>query len=352
MPKILIIEDEPIIREMLVELLELEKYQCFSAENGKAGVDAAKTHLPDLIVCDIKMPEMNGHEVLNELQKDQLTSTIPFIFLSAMVDKKDLRKGMNLGADDYITKPFDPDDLIDAIKIRLAKNSQIKKKMKQLRESIALSLPHELQTPLISVIGYSQILMEKLKKKNKQEYEFAKTINEAGKRLNRLIQHFIAFSKLATSSKTRDSESALISAQYLEDVVSKISSKYEREDDLVMNLSDAYARIRFNDFLMIIEEIVDNAFKFSDEGSSVLVENSVTDNKYFLKVSDNGRGMTEEQQLNIGAYMQFERDQYEQQGSGLGLSISKKMIELYGGSFTIDSLYGKGTTVTVIIPAF
>ncbi len=123
MKKILIIEDNPEVRENTSEILSLANYSVISAENGKAGVDLAQREMPDLIICDIMMPELDGYGVLHILSKNEQTSGIPFIFLTAKAEKNDIRKGMDLGADDYLTKPFDDTDLLNAIEARLRKNS-------------------------------------------------------------------------------------------------------------------------------------------------------------------------------------------------------------------------------------
>lgn len=130
MPKILIIEDNKEVRENIAELLELFGYETIQAENGKEGVKKAVIKLPDLILCDIMMPEEDGYTVLNKLSLNIQTSAIPFVFLTAKSEKQDLRKGMNLGADDYITKPYSDDDLIQTIKTRLEKSQSIKKYFK------------------------------------------------------------------------------------------------------------------------------------------------------------------------------------------------------------------------------
>jgi DNA-binding response OmpR family regulator len=125
MKKIVLIEDNPDVRETTQEILELADYEVLTAENGKKGVELAKSELPDVIICDIMMPELDGYGVLKILSKNPNTSTIPFIFLSAKSDKSDLRKGMNLGADDYITKPFEETDLLDALETRLARSEKL-----------------------------------------------------------------------------------------------------------------------------------------------------------------------------------------------------------------------------------
>jgi DNA-binding response OmpR family regulator len=121
MKRILLIEDNPDVRENTTEILELAGYKVLSAPNGKIGVELAQKETPDLIICDIMMPELDGYGVLHILNKKPETSGIPFIFLTAKTEKTDIRKGMNLGADDYLTKPFDDTDLLNAIEARLRK---------------------------------------------------------------------------------------------------------------------------------------------------------------------------------------------------------------------------------------
>jgi CRP/FNR family transcriptional regulator, polysaccharide utilization system transcription regulator len=125
--KILLIEDNEDVRENTAELLELSNYKVITAANGKLGIEKAKKESPNLIICDIMMPELDGYEVLYILGKDTQTAAIPFIFLTAKAEKTDFRKGMNLGADDYITKPFDEMELLNTIESRLKKSALLKK---------------------------------------------------------------------------------------------------------------------------------------------------------------------------------------------------------------------------------
>ena len=128
MTKVLLIEDDTVLRENIAELLELSDFEVLTAPNGKLGLKSININVPDIIICDIMMPELDGYEVLNEVTKNNKTKHIPFIFLSAKTEHQDVRKGMNLGADDYITKPFTEDELVSAIKSRLAKASILKEK--------------------------------------------------------------------------------------------------------------------------------------------------------------------------------------------------------------------------------
>ncbi|HUS35835.1 MAG TPA: response regulator transcription factor [Verrucomicrobiae bacterium] len=125
MKKILVIEDEPEMRRNITTILRLEGFQPIAAENGRIGVDVASKEKPDLILCDVMMPELDGYGVIKELHNEPATMNIPFIFLTAKGEKTDIRGGMNLGADDYLTKPVDKADLLRAIKMRLARAEQL-----------------------------------------------------------------------------------------------------------------------------------------------------------------------------------------------------------------------------------
>jgi CRP-like cAMP-binding protein len=134
--KILIIEDNPDVRENVAEILELSGYQVSTAENGKIGVQLASKEQPNLIICDVMMPELDGFGVLHILSKNPKTASSPFIFLTAKAEKIDFRKGMNLGADDYITKPFDDVELLDAVEMRLKKNNLVKESLNNGTEGL------------------------------------------------------------------------------------------------------------------------------------------------------------------------------------------------------------------------
>lgn len=137
MVKILVIEDEMEIRANLLELLALEGFDIIGADNGATGLVGALEHNPDLILCDVMMPELDGHDVLAALRQEPQTALTPFIFLTALADKTDIRKGMSLGADDYITKPFVCSEVIDAINLRLEKQTALSEQHKREHAEVA-----------------------------------------------------------------------------------------------------------------------------------------------------------------------------------------------------------------------
>ncbi|MBL7943762.1 MAG: response regulator [Flavobacteriales bacterium] len=140
MKTILLIEDNPDVRENTAEILELSGYKVVTAENGKAGVEAALANTPDLIICDIMMPVLDGYGALHLLSKNEKTAGIPFVFLTAKSERADMRKGMEMGADDYITKPFDDVELLRAVESRLKKNEQLRRELEPTQESLIQAL--------------------------------------------------------------------------------------------------------------------------------------------------------------------------------------------------------------------
>lgn len=173
MKKILIIEDNAEIRENIAEILELASYSTLTAENGKTGMEMALANLPDLIICDIMMPVLDGYGVLHMLQKNTELRNTPFIFLSAKAEKAEIRKGMEMGGDDYITKPFDTTELLNAIACRLKKAEQLKQELPPT--------PNGLNTLLQAAAGND--FTESIKKNNDiQKYKKKQDIYMEGHR--------------------------------------------------------------------------------------------------------------------------------------------------------------------------
>jgi EAL domain-containing protein (putative c-di-GMP-specific phosphodiesterase class I)/FixJ family two-component response regulator len=162
MIKILVIEDEEAVRENLLDLLEAEDFITIAAANGKVGLNLALSEFPDLILCDMMMPEMDGYGVLTALRKDPLTATIPFIFLTAKSAKTDFRQGMDMGADDYLTKPFTRAELLSAIMNRLERLATLKK---YLSNQTAIKI----SSPKMQLLEMS--LHQVIKNKRFQEFE-------------------------------------------------------------------------------------------------------------------------------------------------------------------------------------
>lgn len=147
MTRILVIEDEAAVRDNIQEILELEGFELFTAEDGLLGIQMAELEQPDLIICDVTMPELDGYKVLEQLRQSSTTAVIPFIFLTARADHLDFRQGMELGADDYLTKPFTPGELRRAVSTRLEKRAAVMEQYRLERER-GQQLKHQAQENL------------------------------------------------------------------------------------------------------------------------------------------------------------------------------------------------------------
>ena len=356
--KILVIEDERSVLQNTLEMLALEGFDVRGAENGRDGVAAALEYLPDLVICDIMMPEMNGYEVLAELREQPLTMLIPFIFLTARTDRRDVRRGMNLGADDYLTKPFTVIELIGSVNARLRMSSSIhqmtEERLDRLRNSILLTVPHELRTPLTSVLGFSEMMVaEGMDMEPEQMVRMARHVHSAAVRLSRLVENHLIYAQTEILRlDARRAENLLpgsCQAQpAIEQEASDTAGRAGRRLDLKLEVEGAQLAVQEEYLRKIVSELVDNACKFSAERSPVVVRGAVAGGVYALEVTDVGRGMSAEAIAQIGAYTQFERSFYEQQGSGLGLVIARRLAEIHGGRLDVYSEPGRGTTVRTV----
>lgn len=360
MNKILVIEDEELVRENIVERLEAEDFNTISAENGLDGILLAQQHRPDLIICDVMMPEVDGYGVLNVLRGDPATATIPFIFLTAKADKVDLRQGMELGADDYVTKPFTKAELLGAIAAQLKKQAAItqqsENKLENLRKSITDALPQELLNPLSEICGFSQMLVDNYEwVKPHEVLETAQNINTSVGRLQRLVENFMMYAQIEVLATDPEQVKALKNcyslsrSEIIVQVAIQKAKQHNREADLNLEVANTTVGMASQDLKKIVEELIDNAFKFSEAGTPVHVK-AITHNDIFsLFITNFGRKMTSEQIASIGACMQFDRKFYEQQGLGLGLIIAKRITELHGGQLTIQSGPNSQTTACVAL---
>jgi two-component system, sensor histidine kinase and response regulator len=365
MTTILVIDDDRIVRQTLFAgLKQSNDYEVLQAANGHDGLELARERHPDLIICDIEMPRLNGYNVIEQLQQDPATSRIPFIFLTSHSDHHSMRQGMILGADDYIAKPFKISELLEAVQTRLAKVSRIEmhyaQKMDALRDNILLALPHELRTPLSLIIGFGEVLSDQAASLPTEKIAaLAKSITRSGRRLQNLFENYIIYAqiellmtepeRIALMRQFREAQPG----QIIERVVRKLMDEYGRSAHLTLDPVDLRLPISTNNLEKIATELIDNAFKFSPAHTaiSVTTQHNSTANLYTLQIVNQGHGMTREQIAAIGGYMQFERKIHEQQGTGMGLIIAKRLTELYGGVMTIESIPDVETKITVTLPA-
>ncbi|MBC8094730.1 MAG: hybrid sensor histidine kinase/response regulator [Akkermansiaceae bacterium] len=361
MRKILVIDDEEWLREMIQLALRQNGFDVVEAENGEIGVEVAKRELPDLILCDVNMDKLDGYSTLSALRSEPTTTSIPFILMTGLADQAGMRHGMELGADDYLPKPFTIDALYAAVDIRLKKlnvvRQEAEKKLADLRENISMMLPHELRTPLNGILAYGEILTSDAASLQPEEIsEMGQVIYQSGKRLEHLVENFLIFAQLELLGTDPQKLQSLLRNQtqspvaLIEEKARDQAHTLNRPDDILLELTDVPVPMSEEYLGKIVGELVQNSLKFSQPGSPVQVTLANLPSQIVLIVSDRGRGLSTEHIAKIGAYMQFDRKMHEQQGLGLGLTICKRLTELHGGTLIIQSDPGSGTTVTVKLP--
>ena len=329
--KIVIIEDEPRIRAKLAQFLREEilpdqtelRFEVKEAEDGISGLELIYQFRPDLVVCDILMPRLNGHEVLRALRHDPAMATIPFIFLTGNIDQEAVREGMELGADDYLPKPFTYKSLLGAINTRLAKyasqQSLAQQHVTELNRNLSHALPHELRTPLSSILMYSSLLIENFKAptfesksyadssiqlKPTEVVEMLEGIYKGASRLQHLAENYWLYAQLemeqtvraiTDSNKTATTEADpnnmplgdinttfANAIQFIKITAREQADKVKRASDLRLEVMDSGSlpkngaelllAISEERLIKLAEEFINNALKFSRPDSPIEIK--------------------------------------------------------------------------------
>ena len=361
MKRILVIDDEEWLREMMRMALGQRGFEVIEAENGAEGIEVARKELPDLILCDVNMEKVDGYLTLSSLRAEAATASIPFILMTGLADHAGMRHGMELGADDYLPKPFTIDNLYAAVDARLKKAKAIRDeaelKLADLRDNISMMLPHEMRTPLNGILAYGEILTSDAATIQPHEIaEMGQVIYDSGKRLERLIENFLIYAQLELLGTDPQKLGSVLRSQtaspagLIEKHARNQAHLARRSSDLTLELTDVPLPISEDYLTKIVDELVQNAFKFSQPGSPVRVTLAEATDAVTLSVADAGRGLSTDHIKKVGAYMQFDRKMHEQQGLGLGLTIARRLTEVHGGALSIQSERGSGTTVTLKLP--
>ena len=367
---ILVVDDEPNNFDVIEALLNEQNYELHYASNGKNAIAGLNTFQPDLILLDVMMPDMDGIEVCKKIKTSDRWQTVPIIMVTALSSKSDLADCLNAGADDFISKPINSVELRARVQSMLRIKKQydniqnlssiqastiniLESAVNELRGTLTSKMSHELNTPLNGIIGTIDLLMTDLENMDTAEVrEILGWADESARRLESLTKKFLMYLELETSTINQNFFKASETHFSKRLVLSALTSHFQRdrrEQDLIFELEDAELKLNESYLLAIVQEIVDNAIKFSPAGTAIRVS-SYVGAMFNFSVQDFGRGMTPEQIASIGAFMQFDRKTHEQQGTGLGLKIVKKIVELAGGNFAITSTYQQETTVHISLP--
>jgi two-component system, sensor histidine kinase and response regulator len=359
--RILVVDDEPAHRETTALALTRHGYEVQTASQGRAALALARSFRPALILSDVVMPEVDGYLLTSLLKRDSELASIPVILMTGEANLVGLRRGMSLGADDYLPKPFKVEDLLDAVRIRLEKQErwqhEAEARMESLRGSIAMMLPHELRTPLVGILGIADLLELSPGSMPRDELaRFASLLRQSGERLLHLTERFLTYAQLellAGDPAALDSLRTLPALDQAETIRQRARAQAEiakRPGDLRLEVTETRWPMSPADAARVADELIENAFKFSEPGSPVTVRTDRVEAGTWLVIIDGGRGFKPDDTTLIGAFTQFNRRTHEQQGTGLGLVIAKRLVEAHGGELALESAPGQGTTIRLRFP--
>lgn len=341
--KVLVIEDDARWRSLVELSLEGEGHIVLTATDGLAGL-ALATGKPDVILCDVEMPRLNGYAVLEALRQQPELRTIPFIFLTARSARSDQRKGMVLGADDYITKPFEPHELVESIAGVLAKRETLSERLKhytdEYQREMAAPWAHELLTPLNGILGIAAMLESEAGSIQPADLrDLARSISQSARRQQALAHKLLQYFQLQQLREANwsDPAAAMEAGAGLEYEVIGVAERLSRSADLCHDCAPAAVRISPAWLHVAAGELVENAFKFSPAGTPVTVYGRIIDGRYHIEVTDRGPGMTSGAIGQIAAFRQFDRARQEQQGLGLGLAIVTHIAALHHAPLDFES---------------
>jgi two-component system, sensor histidine kinase and response regulator len=346
--KILVIEDELNVRENLVELLEAEDFEVFSAKNGFEGISLAQEHRPELILCDITMPELDGYDVLNNLRQDPEIAITPFIFLTAKAAADEIRQGMNLGADDYLTKPFSRQELLTAIQARLSKQNihtqNTDTLLNNIGERFSYSICEKIFNPLDEILGASEIFV--------QDADFIESsdikklgdhVQDNAKFLKRAVLNVFMYLNMELLFRSPEALKAIQNIYTMKpgDFVFMISmqmaKKCECSKIVTVNVNNARIKIATNDWKKIIEESINFIFSLPRKNSSINIETNVVGDNFQYSICFK----SDELPLDLLNKTSQDKAQnqklYEELDSSLGLLLIHFISKLYGGEFIIKS---------------
>lgn len=352
--QILIVEDEGELRIVLNEILQSFDYQVLAASGAREAFNILEEgQIPDLIISDIMMPEISGYDFFQEFRRKYFNYNIPFIFLTAKSEDTDVRKGMNLGVEDYLKKPFKASDLIRSIELRLEKKKIVKDKIDLFKKSLSYNIPHELRTPLVPIIGFSELILERGNQFTQEEINsFISSINASGTKLKERIKKLLLYEELElqdiTDMRTQHNELNIeVDFDQLNDTLLQLSLKMNRQKDVTIDLEQAKLNIYFPYLLILLTELMENALKYSLPNTAIDVRGRKENDLYTFSIKDNGNG-------NIDNEMVIPSEKFDQSNeywkqTGFGIAIVEKILKKYNSKLHIIKNRDRGITTTFSI---
>ncbi|MCR4408141.1 MAG: hybrid sensor histidine kinase/response regulator [Anaerolineae bacterium] len=360
---ILVVEDDTHMREGIQDTLEMHGYEVWTAKDGADGLQVLESLVPDLILSDIAMPTMDGYEFYEAVRRNPRWTLVPFIFLTARGERTDILQGKRLGVDDYLTKPFETEDLLTAVEARLKRMAEVRAATEaekdELRKAILDALPHELRTPLTYIKGYTSLLLQNTALMQPEiVHEALEAIRSGGDRIGNLVEDFVFLVTLDTGEVAATIEAACEPID-LRFILRTLVTDYqqaaaERQVTIELNIDPSLPRVQgYAQYLAnALGRLLSNAIKFSKrDGGRVTIQAWADQGEVHVAIKDTGIGLPAAEIPKIfERFYQVDRARLEQQGVGLGLPIARGIIEAHGGRIVVESEVGVGSTFTVILP--
>jgi K+-sensing histidine kinase KdpD len=354
---LLVVEDDPQAREVIELLLESQGYDILSASDGKEGIKILEKSLPDLILSDVMMPNMDGFEFYKKVQENFKWRSIPFVFMTALSAEDDIKKAKEMGVDDYVTKPIDESMLFSIIKGKLNRSKMIKDGVKnevdKLKNEIISVLSHEFRTPLSHIIGISSILLDERENIRPDELEFLlEGIKHGGDRLSNLIEEFLIVANIEAGDIEKVSLKSEVDIKSILESIIENNKKFIAKKNIDLKL-DLFQELPFivanaKQIYEIFSQLMSNAIKFTPQDGNINLKTFTGKEKLWVEISDSGIGIPQEEIPKIfDKFYQVNRKKMEQQGAGLGLYIAKKLAEANNCKIKCNSIEGKGSNFIV-----
>ncbi len=363
--RILVVEDNEIMLNGIRDILQMAGYQVQTAMDGEEALHLLESYRPDLIVSDIMMPRMDGYQFFSAVRANPKWIGIPFIFLTAKDQRIDVRLGKQLGADDYLTKPFEPEDLLIAVEAKLERAATLlavsEAEMSRLKQNILHTLSHEFRTPLTYIRGYLDLILEEGSDRlSVEEFRgFLQRVQRGSDRLRRLVDDFMFLVMLETgeaSTVFHWEKTYFTGLRSLIEIAihQRTSAAQRQKTELVLDIPEPLpGTVLHMEFIRdALDRLIDNAVKFSpEEGGRVVIRATADDEWIYIAVQDNGVGIPPEQVPNLFKRLhQINRNLLEQPGIGAGLAIVKAIVDLHKGRIDVQTQIGQGSTFTMILP--
>jgi two-component system sensor histidine kinase/response regulator len=361
MKTILVIDDDHSVRTFVDKALR-PRFEVMTASDGQSGLDTALATQPHLILCDVNMKGVDGYATLFMLRQSPLTRETPFIFMTGEASGPGMRHGMELGADDYLPKPFVLQQLLATIDTRLAKHEgmrdQAEQKFRKLQKTFANSIPNQLLAPMDNLLVLTELIGKGYRAFDVDEIvAMSRDAHRVATRVRQQIENCLLLAELVLLAEEPDRPSQWRGRRMvhvldiIQPTAAQKAKQIERGTDLRVSYSYCQANIHPSSLQKIVEEILDNAFKFSKPGTPVEVRVFSSDGRSTIQITDHGSGIAPDEIAKLGGFIRFEQKLVEAHGCGLGLAIAKGLTELNDGHFSIRPGQNGGTIVQIVFPA-